>query len=72
MVLQACGAQEDFGYIKKEKHTVIGKQNLCMCVCVTEREREERERERKRNELSFRNFGRGCNRFPHYFLNDIF
>ena len=34
LVLQACGAQGNFGYIKKEKHTVTGKQNVCVCVCV--------------------------------------
>ena len=31
---------KETGYIKKEKHTVTGKQNLCVCVCVRERERE--------------------------------
>ena len=42
---------KETGYIKKEKHTVTGKQNLCVCVCVRERERE-RERDRER-EMSF-------------------
>ena len=29
---------KETGYIKKEKHTVTGKQNLCVCVCVREYE----------------------------------
>lgn len=37
---------------KKEKHTVVGKQNVSLCV---------------RNELSFRTFGSGFNWFPSTF-----
>lgn len=53
LALMACGAQGNLGYIKKEKHTVVGKQNASLCerVCV-------------RNELSFRTFGSGFSWFP--------
>lgn len=36
---QACGAQGNLGCIKKEKHTVVGKQNVSLCVrvCVCEK-----------------------------------
>lgn len=53
LALMACGAQGNLGYIKKEKHTVAGKQNASLCerVCV-------------RNELSFRTFGSGFSWFP--------
>lgn len=52
LALQAGGARGDLGYIKKEKHTVVGKQNVSLCV---------------RNELSFRTFGSGFNWFPSTF-----
>lgn len=34
LTLQACGAQGNLGYIKKEKHTVVGKQNVSLYVSV--------------------------------------
>lgn len=37
LALQPCGAQGNLGYIKKEKHTVVGKQNMSLCVCVCEK-----------------------------------